>query len=124
MPRSFSSFRRSVSRPVSALMSVVLPWSMCPAVPSVRPRGLAQAASARWDHGATGRSSSTRKRPGHGFHHQRQFVGLQGEDVQVEWRPGPPAPPREAEPGADPPRARDADRARPPGPAAGRTTTA
>src|SRR5881397_2980774 len=33
MPRSFSSFSRSVSWPVSARMSEVLPWSMCPAVP-------------------------------------------------------------------------------------------
>src|SRR5207247_1352199 len=33
MPRSFSSLRRSVSWPVSARMSEVLPWSMCPAVP-------------------------------------------------------------------------------------------
>src|SRR5436190_13433293 len=33
MPRSFSSLRRSVSWPVRARMSEVLPWSMCPAVP-------------------------------------------------------------------------------------------
>ena len=36
MPRSFSSFRRSVSVPVRALTSVVLPWSMWPAVPTMR----------------------------------------------------------------------------------------
>src|SRR3990172_6420388 len=35
MPRSFSSFRRSVSMPVRALTSVVLPWAMCPAVPTM-----------------------------------------------------------------------------------------
>src|SRR5262245_22526161 len=35
MPRCFSSGRRSVSTPVSALTSVVLPWSMCPAVPTI-----------------------------------------------------------------------------------------
>src|SRR2546427_12216752 len=35
MPRSFSSFRRSVSCPVSARMSDVFPWSMCPAVPMI-----------------------------------------------------------------------------------------
>src|SRR5437667_11970600 len=33
MPRSFSSFSRSVSWPVSAWMSEVLPWSMGPAGP-------------------------------------------------------------------------------------------
>src|SRR5260370_15559263 len=36
MPRSFSSLRRSVSWPVSARTSEVLPWSMCPAVPMMR----------------------------------------------------------------------------------------
>src|SRR6186997_680277 len=35
MPRSCSSGRRSVSLPVSARTSHVLPWSMCPAVPTV-----------------------------------------------------------------------------------------
>src|SRR3954447_17474097 len=35
MPRAFSSGSRSVSTPVSAPTSAVLPWSMCPAVPSV-----------------------------------------------------------------------------------------
>src|SRR4051794_34597474 len=35
MPRLCSSGRRSVSLPVSALISAVLPWSMWPAVPSV-----------------------------------------------------------------------------------------
>ena len=35
-PRAFSAARRSVSRPVSARTRAVLPWSMCPAVPSVR----------------------------------------------------------------------------------------
>ena len=34
MPRAFSSGRRSVSMPVSAFTSEVLPWSMCPAVPT------------------------------------------------------------------------------------------
>ena len=34
MPRAFSSGSRSVSVPVSALTSDVLPWSMCPAVPT------------------------------------------------------------------------------------------
>ena len=33
MPRSFSSFRRSGSTPVRALMRELLPWSMWPAVP-------------------------------------------------------------------------------------------
>ncbi len=33
MPRFFSTGRRSVSMPVSAMTSDVLPWSMCPAVP-------------------------------------------------------------------------------------------
>ena len=39
-PRRFSSGRRSASMPVSARNSVVLPWSMCPAVPTttVTPR--------------------------------------------------------------------------------------
>ena len=36
MPRACSSGRRSVSTPVSARTSAVLPWSMWPAVPSVR----------------------------------------------------------------------------------------
>src|SRR5437868_14770792 len=35
MPRSCSWGRRSVFLPVSASTSVVLPWSMCPAVPIV-----------------------------------------------------------------------------------------
>src|SRR5512133_1915692 len=35
MPRSRSSGSRSVSLPVSARTSQVLPWSMCPAVPTV-----------------------------------------------------------------------------------------
>src|SRR5262249_33825204 len=35
MPRSFSSGSRSVSLPVSARTSHVLPWSICPAVPTV-----------------------------------------------------------------------------------------
>src|SRR5262245_52855345 len=35
MPRAFSSGRRSVSTPVSARTSVVLPWSICPAVPTI-----------------------------------------------------------------------------------------
>ena len=34
IPRAFSSARRSVSTPVSAFTRVVLPWSMCPAVPT------------------------------------------------------------------------------------------
>ena len=33
MPRAFSSLRRSVSAPVRALISAVLPWSTWPAVP-------------------------------------------------------------------------------------------
>src|SRR5574343_1680629 len=39
MPRAFSSFRRSQSTPVSALTSVVLPWSMWPAVPMIMVSG-------------------------------------------------------------------------------------
>jgi hypothetical protein len=35
MPRSFSSFKRSASTPVSAFTSEVLPWSMWPAVPMI-----------------------------------------------------------------------------------------
>src|SRR5512145_2438284 len=35
MPRSRSSARRSGSMPVSARTSAVLPWSMCPAVPTI-----------------------------------------------------------------------------------------
>src|SRR6185436_18134150 len=35
MPRRCSSGRRSVSLPVRARTSQVLPWSMCPAVPTV-----------------------------------------------------------------------------------------
>src|SRR5437899_2554074 len=34
MPRAFSSFNRSGSVPVSARTSALLPWSMCPAVPT------------------------------------------------------------------------------------------
>src|SRR6266571_104352 len=36
MPRRFSSSSRSGSMPVSAWMSVDLPWSMCPAVPTTK----------------------------------------------------------------------------------------
>src|SRR5688572_19588118 len=35
MPRRFSSWRRSVSMPVSARTRAVLPWSICPAVPAI-----------------------------------------------------------------------------------------
>jgi hypothetical protein len=35
IPRAFSSGSRSVSTPVNARTSAVLPWSMWPAVPSV-----------------------------------------------------------------------------------------
>lgn len=35
MPRCFSSFKRSVSTPVSARTRAVLPWSMWPAVPAI-----------------------------------------------------------------------------------------
>ncbi len=35
MPRAFSSLRRSVSTPVSARTSEVLPWSIWPAVPMI-----------------------------------------------------------------------------------------
>src|SRR5690606_28263836 len=35
MPRAFSSARRSVSTPVRARTSAVLPWSICPAVPTI-----------------------------------------------------------------------------------------
>src|ERR671926_385996 len=38
MPRAFSSGKRSVSTPVRAAISAVLPWSMWPAVPSVNGR--------------------------------------------------------------------------------------
>ncbi len=38
MPRAFSSGSRSVSMPVRALTSAVLPWSMWPAVPRMRKR--------------------------------------------------------------------------------------
>src|SRR5207244_7528603 len=39
MPRAFSSGKRSVSIPVSAFTSDVLPWSMWPAVPTTTCRG-------------------------------------------------------------------------------------
>src|SRR5690348_10969665 len=35
IPRRFSSSSRSASMPVSAWTSAVLPWSMCPAVPTM-----------------------------------------------------------------------------------------
>src|SRR5947208_5564919 len=35
MPRRFSSSRRSASMPVRARTRAVLPWSMCPAVPTM-----------------------------------------------------------------------------------------
>ncbi len=35
MPRRFSSSSRSASIPVSAFTNAVLPWSMCPAVPTM-----------------------------------------------------------------------------------------
>jgi hypothetical protein len=35
MPRRFSSSSRSASMPVRALTKAVLPWSMCPAVPTM-----------------------------------------------------------------------------------------
>src|SRR3954453_2783566 len=43
MPRAFSSGSRSQSMPVRALTRDVLPWSMCPAVPRMRSRGIAGA---------------------------------------------------------------------------------
>ena len=45
MPRRFSSARRSASMPVSAFTSLVLPWSMWPAVPTMMGR------SADWAEG-------------------------------------------------------------------------
>ena len=48
MPRSRSSGSRSVSTPVSARTSAVLPWSMCPAVPSVSGRRRRRRVSS-WD---------------------------------------------------------------------------
>ena len=36
IPRRFSSGNRSVSTPVRARTSEVLPWSMCPAVPTIK----------------------------------------------------------------------------------------
>src|SRR5690348_5170583 len=47
MPRSFSSLRRSVSTPVSARTSVVLPWSICPAVPTIMDAALSSARGPR-----------------------------------------------------------------------------
>src|SRR5947207_15581369 len=47
MPRAFSSGRRSQSMPVRALTSEVLPWSMWPAVPRIRSRGM-EAVLAVW----------------------------------------------------------------------------
>ena len=38
IPRAFSSFSRSGSVPVSARTSALLPWSMCPAVPTTMDR--------------------------------------------------------------------------------------
>src|SRR5215472_1135760 len=35
MPRRFSSSRRSASMPVRAFTKAVLPWSICPAVPTM-----------------------------------------------------------------------------------------
>src|SRR6185436_921073 len=35
MPRRFSSSRRSASMPVRARTRAVLPWSICPAVPTI-----------------------------------------------------------------------------------------
>ena len=48
MPRAFSSGRRSVSTPVSARTSAVLPWSMWPAVPTIMRRFRTGAAAASW----------------------------------------------------------------------------
>ncbi len=39
IPRSFSSLRRSGSVPVKARTRALLPWSMCPAVPTISERG-------------------------------------------------------------------------------------
>ena len=47
MPRRFSSWRRSGSVPVSAWTSALLPWSMCPAVPTTRWRNSVLLASRR-----------------------------------------------------------------------------
>ena len=56
MPRSCSSGSRSVSLPVSARTSHVLPWSMCPAVPTVS--GIVARTATR----ATSSTSSSRER--------------------------------------------------------------
>src|SRR5262245_38371742 len=45
IPRAFSSGRRSVSTPVRALTSEVLPWSMWPAVPRIRSLGMSGSSS-------------------------------------------------------------------------------
>ena len=66
MPRACSSGSRSVSRPVSARTSAVLPWSMCPAVPTV-----------------SGASPLTAR---------RAYVGRSGEGVEPSHRGAAAAP--------------------------------
>src|SRR5665811_2174050 len=66
MPRSCSSRRRSVFLPVRSLMSAVLPWSMCPAVPRVRGTAGSLAGSIVSGAPGTGRPSDERRQHGAG----------------------------------------------------------
>src|SRR5687768_14049467 len=69
MPRAFSSGRRSASTPVSARTRAVLPWSICPATPTIM-----------------GRRSLRRERQAGEGGEERAFVGRR-EAAQVGQQP-------------------------------------
>src|SRR5450756_2756745 len=71
MPRSCSSRRRSVFLPVRSVMSAVLPWSMCPAVPRVRGTAASRDGGVESGEPGTGDPSGERRQHGAG-----QFVQL------------------------------------------------
>ena len=123
IPRRRSSASRSVSVPVSAATSAVLPWSMWPAVPSVSPRRPARQPSARCAAAAAtphprrrafaGRGAPARPRYARHRRARRRAAGRRGRRRRPgrgrSRRPGRAAPAV----GSVPPPARRGRRARP-----------
>ena len=119
MPRSFSSFRRSVSQPVSDLTRAVLPWSMWPAVPRVMlivggAMGLSFAADGGDDRGDQRRFLAVEQGSrveedsppvNSGDDRRRAATEPQGEFIRRRSAPGgrPPAASAIRRPGSEPP---------------------
>ena len=100
MPRAFSSGRRSVSMPVSAFTSDVLPWSMCPAVPTTTwwAPPCACRASERLDqlrhlprqHRPAVEEQAIVHEPADDRRHRRRAPSRRARGRRHRWRPGQP----------------------------------